>query len=251
MEKARILIVEDEELVALSMLSFLEGLGHLEVKTVASGEEALELVPEFAPDLVLMDMHLAGEMSGAEAARRISASFRTPIVYLTAYSDETTVEAARAARPYGYLVKPIDERSLQTTIEMALLTAGRMAGIREENERMETVLGSMEEGIVVTGLTGKIGYMNPGAATLLGTEPPLPETRSLSSLFTLHEPASGAVLALHLEEIIFGGKTRRIRDCELRTASGAARRVDMEIAPFRGRGGRIEGMVFTFREGRN
>lgn len=125
MEKARILIVEDEELVALGIQSYLDDSGSIESAIRTTGDAAIAAIPEFAPDLVLMDISLSGAMSGIEAAKVITDSFRVPIIYLTAYSDQKTLEDSKIARPYGYIFKPFDERDLLDTIKMALDKASR------------------------------------------------------------------------------------------------------------------------------
>jgi CheY-like chemotaxis protein len=122
-EKARILIVEDEELVALGIQSYLDETGRIESAIRTTGEDAIAAIPEFAPDLVLMDISLSEGMSGIEAAKAITDAFRVPIIYLTAYSDQKTIEDAKVAQPYGYIFKPFDERNLLDTIERALRKA--------------------------------------------------------------------------------------------------------------------------------
>jgi len=101
MLKARILVVEDERLVALALEQCLKAIGHDVVALVTTGQEAVRKAVELEPDLVLMDIRLKGEVDGIEAAVRIHDNFGTPIVYLTAYSDDNTLERARAAQPYG------------------------------------------------------------------------------------------------------------------------------------------------------
>ena len=116
----RILIVEDESIVALDMQTRLQRLGY-EVPSVAStGERALELAAEIRPDLVLMDIMLQGEMDGVEAADQIRERFSVPIIFLTAYSDEKTLQRAKIAGPFGYILKPFKERELHSTIEIVL-----------------------------------------------------------------------------------------------------------------------------------
>jgi CheY-like chemotaxis protein len=117
---AKLLIVEDEGVVAWHIQEVLENLGHTVVASVASGNKAIEIAAETQPDLVLMDIRLKGDIDGIEAAREIKARFHTPIIYLTAYSDDHTLERALTTNPSGYLIKPFQEKELRTTLEIAL-----------------------------------------------------------------------------------------------------------------------------------
>ena len=117
MAKNRILVVEDESIVARDVRNMLVGLGYEVAGVVPSGEEAVEKARETQPDLALVDVILQGEMSGVEAADIIYSHFNIPVVYLTAYADETTLQRAKETEPFGYLLKPFEERELQTTIE--------------------------------------------------------------------------------------------------------------------------------------
>jgi signal transduction histidine kinase len=115
-----VLIVEDESIVALDLRQRLQTLGYDVVAVVASGEEAIEQVASSQPDLVLMDIKLKGRMDGVEAAEVIRTRFDLPIIFLTAYADKETLDRAKHTRPYGYLVKPFEDRDLRTTVEIAL-----------------------------------------------------------------------------------------------------------------------------------
>jgi signal transduction histidine kinase len=120
MEQARIMVVEDEGIVAWHLAQRLQEMGHTVPAVVSSGAEAVEKAAVIHPDLILMDIHLQGEMDGIEAAAQIRAQGDVPVVYLTAYADEPTLERAKVTEPFGYVLKPFEERELQATIEMAL-----------------------------------------------------------------------------------------------------------------------------------
>ena len=120
MANERILVVEDERIVARDIEKRLKKLGYVVPITVASGEEAIQKVIEIRPDLVLMDIQLKGELDGIEAAEQIRADFDIPVIYLTAYADEATLQRAKATEPFGYILKPFDEKDLQVAIEVAL-----------------------------------------------------------------------------------------------------------------------------------
>ena len=141
----RILLVEDEAIIALDLRHRLEGLGYEVTGIAATGADALALARSGAPTMILMDVNIQGPMDGVEAAKRISAFLDVPIVFLTAYADPTTVERAKQARPYGYLLKPFEERELASTIEMAVYRHRSEAQARLLQQAIE----SAHTGIVV------------------------------------------------------------------------------------------------------
>jgi DNA-binding NarL/FixJ family response regulator len=116
----RILLVEDERLVALSLTRQLESLGYEVVGRAASGRAAIEKAGQLRPDVVLMDIRLAGEMDGIEAAAEILKQFELPVIYLTAFSNHDILERAKVTEPLGYILKPYEDRELHVVIETAL-----------------------------------------------------------------------------------------------------------------------------------
>jgi two-component system, LytTR family, response regulator LytT len=134
MSKIKILIVEDESIVAKDIQNSLKKLGYNVPAIVASGEKALLEIEENNYDLVLMDIMLKGEMSGIEAANLIREKIQIPVVFLTANADEKTVGKAKVAEPYGYIIKPFREKELQTTIEMAIYKHEKDAEVRKERD---------------------------------------------------------------------------------------------------------------------
>jgi len=120
MDNAKILVVEDENVVALEIKKRLMRLGYLVPSVAASGKEAISKAEGFLPDLILMDIRLKGEMDGIQAAQEIWTRFRIPVIYLTAHSDDETLKRAKQTEPYGYVLKPFEEEDLRAAIEMAL-----------------------------------------------------------------------------------------------------------------------------------
>ena len=120
MDRERIMVVEDEWVVADHLCRNLKDLGYTVCSTASTGDEAIRMVETDRPDLILMDIVLKGEMDGIEAADRISLRFDIPIIYLTAYSNHGYIERAKHTRPFGYMVKPFKEQELYSNIEMAL-----------------------------------------------------------------------------------------------------------------------------------
>ncbi len=122
MYRCEILVVEDEGIVARDIQATLERLGYSISGTAASGAEAINMARYNHPDLVLMDIVLKGPIDGIEAAQKIHDELDIPVIYLTAYADEETVERAKLTEPFGYVLKPFEERDLYTVVEMALET---------------------------------------------------------------------------------------------------------------------------------
>ena len=120
MARTKILVVEDERIVAKDLQRRLQRLGYTVCAIASSGQEAIEQVAQTTPHIVLMDIILQGPMDGVEAAEHIRARFNIPIIYLTAHADANTLQRAKATEPFGYLLKPFEAKALQTTIEMAL-----------------------------------------------------------------------------------------------------------------------------------
>lgn len=120
MSKINVLVVEDESIVSKDIQHSLKKLGYNVVGSSSTGEKAVELAGEVHPDIILMDIMLKGDMNGIEAAEKIREMYSIPVVFLTAYADESTLSKAKVTEPYGYILKPFKEIDLHTTIEMAV-----------------------------------------------------------------------------------------------------------------------------------
>ncbi|WP_406660354.1 response regulator [Methanolobus sp. ZRKC3] len=120
MNNPKILVVEDENVVALELKKRLKRLGYQVSSVARSGKEAISKAEGFLPDLVIMDIRLKGDMDGIQAAQVIRENFSIPVVYLTAHSDDETLKRAKQTEPYGYILKPFEEDDLRTAIEIAL-----------------------------------------------------------------------------------------------------------------------------------
>ena len=139
MSNERILIVEDESLIAIHLQVILEQAGYAVVSMVTSGEEAIQKVKDVKPDIVLMDIVLEGEMNGIEAAEIIHSDFDIPVIYLTAHGEDKVFERAKSTEPYGYIIKPFKKEELKKTIEIALYKH------KIEKERKELIQELREE----------------------------------------------------------------------------------------------------------
>ena len=168
MNKARILIVEDELIVAQDLKNRLRLLGYDVVGAVMLGEQAIVLADTLRPDLVLMDIRLEGEMDGIVAAERIRRDFRLPIVFLTAYSEEDTIKRAKVVEPFGYIIKPFEDREIRSTIEIALYKHQAEKKLRDSERRYATTLASIGDGVIATDALGEVTFLNHVAERLTG-----------------------------------------------------------------------------------
>lgn len=143
MAKARLLIVEDEAIIVRDLQRRLENQGYVITSAVATGEDAIRKAAEDKPDLVLMDIVLLGEIDGIEAARQIRARLDIPVIYVTAYADDKIIERAKVTEPYGYILKPFDDRELRSVIEMAMHKHAVEAQLREHHVFLQSVIESL------------------------------------------------------------------------------------------------------------
>ena len=193
MPKIKILVVEDESLVAKDIQNMLRGLGYDVLDVLSTGEEAIAALGRSDPDLILMDIVLKGEIDGIVAAERIWEKYGIPVIYLTAYADETTLARAKVTEPFGYILKPFDERELQTTIEMAFYKAKMDKTLREREEWLSTILKSIGDGVIATDNEGQISFMNPLAERLSGWAQSEVLRKPLSSILPEPDPSAAAV----------------------------------------------------------
>lgn len=167
-DQAKILIVEDEGIVARDIQNMLKRLGFARSTIAYSGREVLSRAREFRPDLVLMDIKLKGKIDGIQVAEQLRNKFDIPIVFLTAYSDHNTLQQAKISVPYGYILKPVEMRELQTGIDMALYRHRIEKNLRESEERLRSVVQTANDAILTINLQRRIVFCNSAAETIFG-----------------------------------------------------------------------------------
>jgi PAS domain S-box-containing protein len=168
MSKARILIIEDEAIIASVIHGALKKIGYDVVGIVDNGPEAVAVALEKRPHLLLMDIRLQGDMDGISAAERIQEQRDIPVIYLTAYADEPTLERAKKTKPYGYIPKPFQEIELKTTIEMALYKHGFELQLRESEAKFRSLFENSQDVIYIIDAEGRLQEMNQAGVDLFG-----------------------------------------------------------------------------------
>jgi len=170
--KARVLVVEDEKIIAKDIESTLKRIGHESAGSVARGEDAILAVEKEKPDMVLMDITLKGEMDGIKAAKIINDRFNIPIVYITAHQDEDTIEKTKVTNPYGYITKPLDDRDLSTAINSAMYRRDVEIKLKLAEEKYFRLSENAPDMIFSQDMrTRKYNYVNMSAVKLTGYSP--------------------------------------------------------------------------------
>jgi PAS domain S-box-containing protein len=249
MTKAKVLVVEDEGIIVWNIRNALKRFGYSVVGVAASGSEALQKAAETKPDLVLMDIRLQGEMDGIEAAEQIWLRFNIPVVYLTAHANDNIIERAKATEPFGYIIKPFQEKELNATIELALYKFKIQNDLHTEREWFSKVLKSMGDSVVVTDDKGAITFMNPYAEALTGWEKEDALGKSVSEVLPLVNTSDSEVEENPIIKAIERGVIVRLADqWILRTKDGEETPISDSAAPIRDKDGNITGVVAIFQD---
>ncbi|WP_029898696.1 HD domain-containing phosphohydrolase [Desulfohalovibrio reitneri] len=246
----RVLVVEDEGVVSLDIRNRLKRMGMQVVGQADSGEEAVRLAVEQTPDLVLMDIMLAGEMDGIEAASRIRDSVGTPVIFLTAYADEATLDRAKISTPFGYIVKPFEDRELAINIEMALYKYKMDRRLRDNERWLDTTLRSIGDGVITTDQDGRVTFVNPEALRILGQDGEEWLGQKLDGVLRLTSEETGEPVRDMAGRVLRGEEACCSSDNMLLFPPvGEPAPVNITISPIRrGREGDVMGAVLVIRD---
>ena len=240
---AAILIVEDEGVIALDIRHTLERLGYRVCGVAARGGEAIEKARSLRPGLVLMDVHLQGAVDGIEAAAEIQRRLRIPVIYLTAYADAATVARARLTEPFGYVLKPFEEKELHVAIEMALYRHEMDRRLEESERWLAATLKSIGESVIATDADWRIRFMNPAAELLTGWESSHAAGRDLADVVRVSIPFKPR--AVETGDLPGGGGVAR---GVLVTRDGKEVSVEERSTLIRDEDGAVIGIVIALRD---
>jgi len=249
MEKIRILIVEDDKLFAQDLEYMLKSLDYDVVAAVSSGEEAIKKVAEISADLVLMDISLKGNMDGIDSSKKIAERSSIPVIYLTAHSDEATLQRARLTGPFGYIIKPINQRDLQRTIEMALYKSQIEMKLRKKEQLLSSILNNIGDGLISTNREGFISFMSPLAEKLTGWKREDALGRNLKEIFHLLDEDGQIVAQKYVANALSEGDIMSPADRHfLIKKTGAKLPIHVTASPIRTEEDNITGAIISFRD---
>jgi len=242
----RIQIVEDELIIARAIQKRLQGMGYSVTGVAPTGEEAVLKAAADHPDLILMDIKLQGDMDGIEAAETIRAQVDIPVIYLTAYTDAESLERAKITEPFGYIVKPFQDHTLQSAIEMALYKHRMESRLRQSEQWLATTLRSIGDGVVTTDVSGLLTYMNPAAEALTGWRLEQVRGMSLVDLLRFRSDETDISTSEVIRRVVEAGEMVSLAgDTQLLKKSGGAVPVEAKATPIAGNNGSIMGMVLV------
>lgn len=169
MAALKIMIVEDEIIVAKDIQRILKKLGYEAFDPFSNGKKALDAVEKLNPDLILLDINLkSSEIDGIQVADQIHQNFQIPFIFLTAFSDKSTLERAKLTEPYGYIIKPFEEDDIRTAIEIAYYKYTKDLEMQNKGNRFAAALDNLEVAVIITDANEKVIFMNKMAETLTG-----------------------------------------------------------------------------------
>lgn len=249
MEREKLLLVEDERIIAIDLQRRLERFGYSVAGIASKGQEAIDLAGELWPDIILMDIMLSGTMTGIEAAIAIKERYQIPVIFLTAYSDEKTLEQAKAAEPFGYILKPFKDKELYTTIDIALYKYRIDQQLKRQERLSSAILHSIEDGIIATDIHSKIAFMNPVAERITGWTEKDAHQKHIDRILNIKHAQDRTTVKLPaLEENNDSSSPYVFKEVILENRKGDLINIEGSIAAIRDRSDNLEGQVFALRD---
>lgn len=245
---SRIFVVEDEAVVAEDIAQTLEQLGYEVAGTAQSGMAALLEVEKTRPDLVLMDIKLAGRLDGIQTTAAIRKRWAIPVIYLTSHSDEATLRRAKETAPHGYLLKPFNERDLRTAIEVSLRKHDLEQRLEQRERWFSTTLESVGDAVIATDPEERITFMNAIAESITGWKKDDAKGKQIHEVFKIASSDPSSAQELISKAIRGGFRAWLPVGATLVDRSGASVEVDDSIAPIIDSAGQRLGSVVIFRD---
>lgn len=247
-----ILVVEDDYIIGEDIRMCLTNMGYEVPGVAATSDDAIKLAGGLYYDIVLMDVKLRNNSDGVETAKVLFKQFGIPVIFLTANSDESILDRAREAEPYGFVMKPFSERELHFVIEMAVYKHEVDTGLKKKEKWLQTTLAIIGEGVIYVDNYGKVNFMNPVAEQITGWSIKDAEGRHLIEVFNLTDTDSDGFdnilsFGVSLSKVLEHGEFIDIPNVTIRNALGLYLRFDESMAPVIDDYKRIQGAVIILR----
>lgn len=247
MSQPKILIVEDEGVVAADIEQCLHKLGYRVVASAATAVSAIRKAVENEPDLVLMDIRLKGPVDGVDAAAELHERLGIPVVFLTAYADAEILERAKKTSPAGYILKPFDERSLRSAVEIALHKHPQERRLIENERRLVMALRSLNEAVILTDADGTVTLMNRPAEALTGWRQAEAAGRPVKDIFVTVDATRGSLFGDPVGRALREGLSLGLGDRRvLISRQGTETWIRGSAVPLRNGDGEIVGAALAF-----
>lgn len=246
MNSERVLIVEDEKIIALDLQRRLERFGYIICDTAADGEQAVAKAHQHKPDIILMDIMLSGGMDGIEAAKIVKKELQIPVIFLTAYADEKTLDRAKEAEPFGYILKPFKERELYTTIDMALYKYRVDKDLKKQERLFSSILHSVNDGIIAIDNDLRVLFLNPVAESMSSWTEEDAQGRQVQHVLSITE--SRSLTSLIPGILPEGSQPVYFRDAVMKSRHGQSFIIDGTVTKIHEAQNETEGYVITFRD---
>ncbi len=247
--RPRIMIVEDEQILAYDLKLRLERMGYEVAVPVAAGDQVLAEIERSRPALILMDVLLRGPLDGIQVADKIRARFSLPVVYLTAYSNKQTLERAKRTAPFGFIRKPATDHELHTSLEMALYKHALDERLRRSEALLAVTLRNLGEAVITFDAEGRIEFMNRMAERLSGWPADEARGRAIGAVLSIIGESSPE--PLDLQAAYAGGRlslARAIRNCKLRARDNRLIPVEISLSALEDAPPQSRGMVVMLRD---
>ncbi|HEY0939821.1 MAG TPA: ATP-binding protein [Steroidobacter sp.] len=242
-----ILVVEDESLVAEELSMRLRQLGYDVGGVVDNAADAFSYVSVVRPDLAVVDIHIKGNLTGIDVARRFRTDFDVPVVFLTAHADSATLKDATSTEPFGYIVKPFDKRSLAATLETAVRRRRAEQKLAKMERWLAATMNSIGDAVITIDSELRVSFFNPVAERLSGWTQADAIGKPATEVFNIRL-TSGATFASIIEQAMREGIVLNIDEATLTRRDGSTTSIDDSVAPIRDESGRMTGLVIVFRD---
>ncbi len=249
MSGERILVVENEKIIAIDLQRRLERFGYEVIGLTGSSQEAIAAARKHRPDLILMDIMLPGDLDGIETAKKIRTELDSAVVFLTAYSDEETLEHAKEADPFGYILKPFKEKELFSTIDIALYKHRVDNALKVQERWLSAILHSVADGIIATDVNNRVQFMNHAAQEITGWTEGQAKNLPIAEILRISDGERPVPLEI-LPEADGSAPAQSVvfEDSILAGRGGKEIRVEGTVSRIRDRAGHVEGQVVALRD---